>query len=198
MKISRKLLLAAFTVLFALVLSADFSVYAQGRGRGGGGGRPAGVGGGSSMGGMHGNSGDPFGRLPDRTTGRGNSGIDHARNPANDRARAMRNAPDTNELNRYRGISKKLGTTPEALRAQYIAAATLNPDLKFGQFVSANVVADNLHSRFPNVTTSSILTRIANGDSLGQALKGLRVDGTTAKRAQKDAEQRIKDSMPRD
>ncbi|HEV8592152.1 MAG TPA: hypothetical protein VGQ55_08620, partial [Pyrinomonadaceae bacterium] len=108
------------------------------------------------------------------------------------------NAPDSNELNRYRGISKKLGTTPEALRAQYIAAATLNPDLKFGQFVSANVVADNLHSRFPNVTTSSILTRLANGDSLGQALKGLRVDGTTAKRAQKDAEQRIKDSMPRD
>lgn len=197
MKISKRLLFVAFTMVFAFVLAADLSVYGQGRGRGGGGGRPAGAGNMSGMGGMHGNSGDPFGRS-DRTTGRGSSGIEHARNPANDRVRAMRNAPDTNELNRYRGISKKLGTTPEALRAQYIAAATLNPDLKFGQFVSANVVADNLHSRYPNVTTSSILTRLANGDSLGQALKALRVDGATAKRAQKDAEQRIKDSVPRD
>ena len=198
MKISKNLLLVAFTGAFALILLSDFSIYAQGRGRGGGGGRPAGAGSMGGMGGNHGRPSDPWGSASDRSNGRGSAGIDHARNPANDHARAVRNAPDSNELNRYRGISKKLGTTPEALRNQYIAAATLNPDLKFGQFVSANVVADNLHSRFPNVTTSSILTRLADGDSLGQALKGLRVDGTTAKRAQKDAEQRIKDSMPRD
>jgi hypothetical protein len=210
MTISKTLLLAVFTVAFTLILSADFSLYGQGRGggRGGGGGRPAGVGN-SGMGGVdrglgnastrsNGRSDDGWGTASDRSNGRRDTGIDRARAQSANRDRALRNAPDSNELNRYRGISKKLGTTPEALRAQYIAAATLNPDLKFGQFVSANVVADNLHSRFPNVTTSSILTRMADGDSLGQALKVLRVDGTTARRAQKDAEQRIKASMPRE
>lgn len=118
--------------------------------------------------------------------------------PGERRDRAIRNAPDDTELNRYRGISKKLGTTPEALRARYVAASTLNPDLKFGQFVAANVVASNLNGRYPGVTTSAILLRMQDGDSLGQALKDLRVDGDTAKRAEKEAKQRIKDSMPRD
>lgn len=192
---SKMFVVAAFTVAFAFVLSAD--LYGQGRGRGGGGGRPAGVGGGNSggMGGSQGRSDDPFGRRDDRVTGRS---AERPMTPGERRDRAIRNAPDDTELNRYRGISKKLGTTPEALRARYVAASTLNPDLKFGQFVAANVVASNLNGRYPGVTTSAILLRMQDGDSLGQALKDLRVDGDTAKRVEKEAKQRIKDSMPRD
>ena len=192
---SRKFLVAVFTIAFAFVLSAD--LYGQGRGRGGGGGRPAGAGGGNSsgMGGSMGHRDDGMGRRDDRMGGRS---ADRPMTASERRDRAIRNAPDDTELNRYRGISKKLGTTPEALRAQYIAASTLNPDLKFGQFVAANVVADNLNGRYPGVTAAEILLRMQDGDSLGKALKDLRVDGDTAKRAEKEAKRRIKDSMPRD
>ncbi|HKX83346.1 MAG TPA: hypothetical protein VJL58_03910 [Pyrinomonadaceae bacterium] len=191
---TKKVVLTLFSLALTFVLIGD--IEAQGRGRGGGGGRPAGVGGGNSgMGNMgsvdRGRPDDPFGRSSGRRD-------DRAGDPRTNRERAMGNAPDSNELNRYRGISKKLGITPEALRAQYIAAATLNPDLKFGQFVAANVVATNLNGRYPGVTTSAILTRMQDGDSLGQALRDLRVDSDTAKRAEKEAKQRIKDSMPRE
>ncbi len=140
---------------------------------------------------------DGWNTASDKSNGRRDEGIERARAQSANRDRALKNAPDGNELNRYRGISKKLGTTPEALRARYVAAATANPDLKFGQFVSANVVADNLRGRYPGVTTSAILTGLQNGDSLGQTLKTLRVPSETAKRAEKEAKQRIKDSMPR-
>lgn len=194
---SKKLVIAAFSLCIAFVLTAD--LYGQGRGRGGGGGRPAGVGGGNagSVGGGigRGRPDDTFGRRDD--LGR-NQRVDRNSPAALRRERALRNAPDDNELNRYRGISKKLGTTPEALRAQYIAATTLNPDLKFGQFVAANVVASNLNGRYPGVTTSAILTRMQDGDSLGQALRDLRVDDDTAKNAEREARQRIKNSMPRE
>jgi hypothetical protein len=102
------------------------------------------------------------------------------------------------ELNRYRGLSKKLGTTPEQMRAAYQAALMANPDLRYGQFVAANVVADNLHSRYPGVTSSSILAGLANGDSLGRTLRSLGVGGDEAKAVEKDANRKIKEAKNRD
>jgi hypothetical protein len=96
-----------------------------------------------------------------------------------------------NELNRYRGLSRKLGTTPEEMRARYQAALLANPDLNYGNFVAANVIADNLNGRFPNVTSNSILAGLANGNSIGETLRDLRLTKEQAKIAQRDAEDKI-------
>jgi hypothetical protein len=95
------------------------------------------------------------------------------------------------ELNRYRGLSRKLGTTPEQMRANYEAALLNNPNLNYGQFVAANVLADNHQRRFPNITSSAILAGLANGDSLGQTLRHLGMTKEQSKIAQRDAEDRI-------
>jgi hypothetical protein len=95
------------------------------------------------------------------------------------------------ELNRYRGLSRRLGTTPEEMRARYQAALVLNPDLNYGNFVAAHVIADNLSGRFPNVTSANILAGLANGDSIGETLRDLRLTKEQAKIAQRDAEDRI-------
>ena len=208
MRMLNKITFSSLSIALLFVLTAGSDLYGQGRGRGGGsgGGRPAtspSSGGGVDRGQStassrsNGRSDDGGNTASDKSNGRRDDGIDRARTQGMNRDRALKNAPDDNELNRYRGISKKLGTTPEQLRARYIDAATRNPDLKFGQFVSANVVADNLRGRYPGVTSSAILTGLENGDSLGQTLKNLRVPTDTAKRAEKEAKQRIKDSMPR-
>jgi hypothetical protein len=121
--------------------------------------------------------------------------METARNAGSNR---RSNIPSDNELNRYRGISKKLGTTPETLRLSYEAALAANPGLKFGQFVSANVVASNLAGRFPNVTAEAILLGLQNDRSLGQTLRDLGVNSDAAKQAEKDAKRQIKESQDRD
>lgn len=112
-----------------------------------------------------------------------------------DRARAN-GAPEngSNELRRYTGISRKLETTPEELRASYEGALAANPDLKWGQFVAANVVADNLGGRYPNITSAAILEGLANGDSLGRTLKNLGLGEEQAEEAEKAAKREIKES----
>lgn len=189
---------AALLVAFA----ADSNAFAQGRGRGGGGGngngggRPANAGPPSGTGvdrgfgnastRSDGRSDDGLGNAATRSDGRSAAGLDRAR-----LARMNANRMSDNELNRYRGLSKKLGTTPEEMRARYQAALLSNPDLTYGNFVAANVVADNLNTRFPNVTSTSILSGLANGDSIGETLRSLRLSKAQAKIAQRDAEDTI-------
>jgi len=201
MKFSKLLLFTAMV----LVLSVA-GVNAQGRGGGNRGGGGGGMGG--SMGGGRpttmpgidrgidmssdrsmGRSDKGRGTASGRSNGRSDNGINTARN-----ANSNRNVPSDNELNRFRGIAKKLGTTPDALRTQFLAAQAVNPDLKFGQFVSANVVASNLNKRFPNVTTAAILTGLDDGHSLGQTLRDLGVGSDAAKTAMKNAKEEIRDS----
>jgi hypothetical protein len=185
----------AAMLIVAFALSSEG--FAQGRGRGGGGGRPAtagppvgsgvdrGLGNASTRSG--GRSDDGLATAATRSNGRSTSGLDRAR-----LARANADAVSDNELNRYRGLSRKLGMTPEEMRDAYAAALVLNPDLNYGQFVAANVVADNLSGRFPAVTSSAILAGLAQGDSLGQTLRSLGVPKDDASDAKKAAEERIK------
>jgi hypothetical protein len=102
-----------------------------------------------------------------------------------------------NELNRFRGVSKKIGSTPAQMRAAFQAASIANPNLTFGQFVAANVVADNLHNRFPSITSSAILAGLANGDSLGRTLQNLGLSHEQAKTAQRTADDEIKAAKQR-
>jgi hypothetical protein len=187
-------LLAIFVA--ALLLSVATDTYAQGRGRGGGGGRPAtagppsgsgvdrGLGNASVRSG--GRSDDGLDNASTRSSGRSDAGLDRAR-----LASMNANKVSDNELNRYRGLSRRLGTTPEEMRARYRAALLANPDLNFGNFVAANVIADNLNRRFPNVTSANILAGLADGDSIGETLRNLRLTKEQTKIAQRDAEDRI-------
>ena len=135
----------------------------------------------------NGRSDDGLGNASTRSNGRFATGLERAR---------MGGAPDqgSNDLRRYTGISKKLGTTPEALRASYDAALATNPDLKWGHFVSANVVANNLGGRFPNITSAAILKGLADGDSLGKTLQTLGMGEEQAEETEKAAKREIKES----
>lgn len=196
----------AFVTLLLLAMSS----LALAQGRGNGGGRPGG--GGSPGGGM---GGPPpgvgvdrgLGTASNRSGGRSDDGLNNASTNSNGRsmtgierarlASANANRMSDTDLNRYRGLSKKLGSTPEQMRAAYQAALMANPDLTFGQFVAANVVADNLNARFPMVTSSAILAGLANGDSIGQTLRHLGLTKDQSKTAQETADDQIKSAKRR-
>src|SRR5215204_3423933 len=154
-----KLMKIRLVVIFAasLLLCVAMDASAQGKGNGGGngkgnsggGGRPATAGPPASTGIDHG-----LGTASAKSNGRSDAGLDNASikskgrsDAGHDRARLAKTKAgklSDNELNRYRGLSKKLGTTPEEMRARYEAALMTNPNLTYGNFVSANVVADNM------------------------------------------------------
>ncbi len=67
-----------------------------------------------------------------------------------------------------------------------------NPDLSFGNYVSATRLGQNLNPRFPNVTRDAILSGLNSGRSLGQTLQDLGLNDREAKEARKRAEQEIK------
>jgi hypothetical protein len=80
------------------------------------------------------------------------------------------------------------------LRNGYQAALTVNPDLKFGQYVAATRLERNLRSRFPNITRDAILAGLASGNSLGRTLKNLGLSSHEADEAKKQAEREIRQS----
>jgi len=191
---------AAVALAFMFCLAADSSLLAQGRGNGGGrgagAGRPATAGQPSIGSGVdrglgnasrksNGRSDDRLSNASTKSNGRSTSGLDRAR------AYAKANEVSDGEINRFRGLSRKLGTTPEEARALYEAALLANPDLKYGQFVAAHMVADNLGRRFPNITTANILLGYQNGDSLGRTLRNLRLTKEQAKIVENDVKMRM-------
>jgi hypothetical protein len=185
-----------------LITGASVSASAQGRGRGGGGGggNPGRGGGGPGMGpgvdrGLGnasdrsgGRSDEGLGRASERSNGRSDAGLERARAAdANGR-----HADD--ELRRHPGIANGLNTNPSELRSQYQAALAVNPNLKFGQFVAANMLANNLNARHPNITTEAILSGLQSGRSIGQSLQSLGLSSSEARQAEKAAKRRIKES----
>lgn len=175
------------------MLSGAASVFAQGNSgnRPGGSGRPT-SNPGSSRGMETQRSGS--GRRMDDGFGRTSApSKSRSQNRTKDR-KYVDGIPTETELRRFGGVARKLDTTPEALRDSFEAARKMNPDLNFGQFVAANVVADNLGSRHPQITASAILFGLENGDSLGRTLRNLGLPKDEAKRAEKDAKRKIEKS----
>ena len=186
----------ALVVVMLLGSAAAVTVSGQGRGRGGGQGNGGGPPSTSNAGWNRGISASDATSNARTSNGRDNasdkskgSSDDHVRQVAKDRKM------NGNELNRYRGIARRLNTTPEKMHSLYLTASKLNPNLTFGQFVAANTVANNLNSRYPGVTANSILLGLQNGRSIGQTLKSLRVEPGVADRAEKEAKQQIKGLM---
>jgi len=104
-------------------------------------------------------------------------------NPDQDRAK---------DVGRFRGVAKKLGTTPDALETEYLAARQANPKLTHGQFVAANMVAHNLSAKNPNITTQAILDGLKSGKSIGQTLQSLGLSEKEAKEAEASAKREAK------
>ncbi len=110
----------------------------------------------------------------------------------------------TANLKSFRGIAAKLNTTPEALQYAFETARAANPKLSRGNFIAANVLADNLGAGHPNITTGAILSGLQNGKSVGQTLQSLGLSGPEAKQARraadhdtKAANKRVKDADKR-
>jgi hypothetical protein len=96
------------------------------------------------------------------------------------------------DLREHPGIANTLHVNANDLRSGYQRALALNPNLKFGQYVAATRLEQNLHSRFPNITRNAILAGLASGDSLGRTLHNLGLSSHEANEAKKQAEREIK------
>jgi hypothetical protein len=188
-------IVATSTLAIVMVLGVANGVAAQGRGHGGGGGSGSGMGPPSGMGVERG-----LGRSADTSNGRADTGRDNASIRSNgrsdaglDRARtASENLSDANnDLARHPGLATVVHTNANNLRSQYQAALINNPNLKFGQFVAAIRLAQNLGSRHPNITRNAILAGLASGRSIGQTLQNLGLNSAEAKAAKKETEKEI-------
>ena len=112
------------------------------------------------------------------------------------RAVRVRGAADSSRIERqrtanvksFRGIAVKLNTTPEALQNAFENARVANPKLSRGNFVAANVLADNLGAQHPNITTQAILSGLQSGKSMGRTLQSLGLSETEAKQARRAAD----------
>ena len=190
-------------VLSLLVLVLATGAFAQGKGRGGGGGVGAGGGRGSGGGGRPtgvgvdrelgnassrsgGRSNDGLGNASTKSNGRSDAGLERARRASSN----MRKADD--DLNDHPRLPRALHTNANDLRAGYQAALATNPDLTFGNYVSATRLSQNLNRRFPNVTRDAILSGLASGRSLGQTLQDLGLNSDESKAARKQADAEIK------
>ena len=98
----------------------------------------------------------------------------------------------TPKVTSFRGIASKLNTTPEALETAYKTAVVANPKLTRGQFIAANVLAQNLGSKDPSITTQAILDGLKSGKSIGKTLQSLGLSAKDADKAQDEANSEIR------
>lgn len=92
----------------------------------------------------------------------------------------------------FRGIASKLNTTPEALETAYKTAVAANRKLTRGQFIAANVLAQNLGAKNPSITTEAILDGLKSGKSIGKTLQSLGLSAKDADKAQDEANSEIR------
>lgn len=143
--------LIGLILVLGLIFAVSSDAFAQGRGRGGGGGNGNG----------RGNSGS-------QTTTRGNTGNDNSNKSKSDRKEDRSISKNTNaQNNRYNGLSRKTGMSSASLQKWYESERALNPDLTYGQFVAANMIARN----HDGISAQTILNGLGSGRSIGQVLQ---------------------------
>jgi len=192
-----------YALLTALVvIGLTTAAFGQGRSGGAGGGRGAGAGNaggpppgvgvdrglGNASSRSNGRSDDGLGNASDRSNGRSQAGLERARIAGTNLHSADRDLRD------HPGIANTLHTNANNLRSGYQAALLTNPNLKFGQYVAATRLAQNLGGRFPAVTQSAILAGLASGHSIGSTLQALGLSSREANEAKKQADREIKRS----
>jgi hypothetical protein len=140
-----------------------------------------------------------LGNASERSGGRSDDGLSNASTKSKGRSDAgLQRARDANlrraddDLRDHPGVPRALHTNANDLRSGYQAALAANPNLTFGNYVSATRVSQNLNSRLPNITRDAILSGMASGRSLGETLQDLGLNEREAKDARKRAEADIK------
>jgi hypothetical protein len=190
-------LLSAF-----VVITLTTSAFGQGRGGGVGGGRGSGAGNaggpppgvgvdrgsGNASSRSNGRSDDGLGNASDRSNGRSDAGLERAGIASDNLHRADQDLRD------HPGVANTLHRNANDLRAGYQTALLTNPNLKFGQYVAATRLAQNLGNRFPAITQSAILAGLASGQSIGSTLQDLGLSSREANEAKKQADREIKRS----
>src|SRR2546427_354947 len=94
----------------------------------------------------------------------------------------------------FGGIASKLGIPAKDLEDQFEAAQVANPKLTRGQFIAANVLAKNLGTKDPAITTKAILDGLQSGKSIGQTLHSLGLSESDAKAAERAADREVKEA----
>lgn len=196
--------MSKLAVVSLLVLTLAAGAFAQGRGhgagagagRGGSGGPPSGVGVDRGLGNASDRSGgrsdDGLSNASTRSNGRSDDGLARARQASSN----LHHADD--DLRDHPNLPRALHTNANDLRSGYQAALATNPNLSFGNYVSAVRLGQNLNGRFPNITTDAILNGLASGRSLGQTLQDLGLSNDEAKAARKRADADIKAARKND
>ncbi|HKW41378.1 MAG TPA: hypothetical protein VJN39_09015 [Gemmatimonadales bacterium] len=124
----------------------------------------------------------------------------HAPAPNVEKRARPSDAPETRgmesaeHVKSFRGLAKKLNTTPDALEQAYATARADNPKLTRGQFIAANMIAHNLGAKNPAITTDAILAGLKSGKSIGQTLKSLGVTDKEADEAERAADKEAKEA----
>lgn len=189
------------SLLCLLVLALAVGAYAQGKGRGGGSGRGGGGGSSNRGGGPPPGTGVDrgLGNASERSGGRSDDGLSNASTKSKGRsAEGIERARSNNlrradeDLRDHPRLPRALHTNANDLRSGYQAALAVNPDLTFGNYVSATRLGQNLNPRFPNITRDAILGGLNSGRSLGQTLQDLGLNERESKVARKRAEDEIK------
>jgi len=101
---------------------------------------------------------------------------------------------EANAEKSFGGIASKLGIPAKELEDQFDAAQALNPKLTRGQFIAANVLAKNLGTKNPAITTKVILDGLKSGSSIGQTLHSLGLSESEAKEAERAADREVKEA----
>lgn len=178
---SKLVFFGAFALMFALVGDG----FAQGRSRGAGAGNAGGnSGGGIGRGIGGGTSGFPdmsdrggWDTRPDQGRATGSS-----RRDSGSEMRGRRVDSSNPGSQRFEGLSRRLGTSAADLQSQYQTARADNPDLTYGQWVAANMIA--IHSP-SNISAQQILDGLRDGKSIGQTLSSTGWDADRIKKERK-------------
>lgn len=204
-----KLIGNLLSVVVCVVFTAAFAPSVEGQGRGRGGGPPRGQGGPGPAGPRQGPPSGAvgvdrgIGTASERSRGRSDRGLANASMRSGGRsdeglARARANSNRAAaELPRYSGLARRLNTSPEHLHRRYDEALRLNPDLQFGQFLAANVVASNLSGRRIGISADALLDGLANGRSLGRTLQRFGLNASEARSAENKAWREVRESRRR-
>jgi hypothetical protein len=127
-----------------------------------------------------------LGTASEKSNGRSDAGLDRARTASSNLRQADEDLAD------HPGVPRTLHMSANSLRSGYQTALATNPNLKFGQYVAATRLAQNLGTRFPNITRNAILAGLASGRSIGQTLHDLGLSDHEASDAKKRADKEIK------
>ena len=152
-----KLLIATASMLILLGLSVGSFAQGKGKGNGGGKGNSQSASKGNSNGkGKSGGSNDTTGTI---TVGGDSTATTNGKGKGS-------NGKSNGNANKFNGLSKKTGASPEALDAWYERERLTNPNLNHGRFTAAQMVGRN-----HNIPPQAILDGMRNGDSMGQVLR---------------------------